>query len=473
MITVRSQPPPMSRGDSEERERPPKRPRFSDGEGKVGFKALCPDNVVATLIGSKGARRKQLEEETGAKVIMSGRDEYFPGSRCRIVTIVGDDRSRVLAMLERITGYLVDCAAQEQEKGLGKGKSQLEDTLLGKEEGEYVFRLSLPHICSGGLIGTRGERIKRMREEVGAKVFIDNETQNGNQMVRIIGPQSVIAQALDQVLEIIETEVSPEMMADWVSSPMQGVEQKGKGKDGGGKGKGRDKDGGGKGKGKDDDGKGSELCGDFKNGNCTRGDRCRYSHGDPNGGGHRDEYGDFRSPPRVPIVDRRDDRRRDSYRGGDDHNFGYSNEEAPQGPGADDSLQALSMLMGEFPVGKLDMDYQMSCELPNERVGGLIGKKGDFINYVQQTTGTKIVFEKEGKTSADSTRTMVLTGPLISVYSAHMMMMKRYHEDVERDEAAREPPSNVEDLKAQLAALQAQVHAIEGGGRSKGGKGKR
>jgi len=470
MITVRSQPPPMSRGDSEER--PAKRPRFRDGECRHAFKALCPDNLVATLIGTKGARRKQLEEESGAKVIMSGRDEYFPGSRCRILTITGDDRSQVLAMLERITGYLVECAAQEQEKGLGKGSK--EDTLLGKEDGEYIFRLSLPHICSGGLIGTRGERIKRMREEVGAKVFIDNETQNGNQMVRIIGPQAVIALALDQVLEIIETEVSPEMMADWVSSPMQGVDQKGKGKDGGGKGKGKDKDGGGKGRGKDDEGKGSEMCGDFRNGNCTRGDRCRYSHGDASGGGPRDEYGDFRSPPRVPIADRRDDRRHESYRGGrDDHNFGYNNEAPP--PGADSSLEALGMQMTDFPIGKLDMDYQVSCELPNERVGGLIGKKGDVINYVQHATGTKIIFDKELKTNGEhSSRTMVIIGPLISVYSAHMMMMKRYHEDVEREEAAREPPQeNVQDLKAQLAALQAQVHAMEGGGRSKGGKGKR
>jgi len=31
--------------------------------------------------------------------------------------------------------------------------------------------------------------------------------------------------------------------------------------------------------------KGQEMCGDFKRGDCTRGDRCRFSHGEDGGGG--------------------------------------------------------------------------------------------------------------------------------------------------------------------------------------------
>lgn len=37
-----------------------------------------------------------------------------------------------------------------------------------------------------------------------------------------------------------------------------------------------------------------EMCGDFKRGNCSRGDRCRFSHGDSGGGGSRgDDRGGY------------------------------------------------------------------------------------------------------------------------------------------------------------------------------------
>mmetsp|Transcript_146283 Transcript_146283/g.467378 ORF Transcript_146283/g.467378 Transcript_146283/m.467378 type:complete len:166 (-) Transcript_146283:73-570(-) len=60
--------------------------------------------------------------------------------------------------------------------------------------------------------------------------------------------------------------------------------------------------GGGGGRGGDD----KEMCGDFKRGNCDRGDRCRYSHGDgeSRGGGGRDDRDDRRGG-----RDDRDDRR--------------------------------------------------------------------------------------------------------------------------------------------------------------------
>jgi len=48
---------------------------------------------------------------------------------------------------------------------------------------------------------------------------------------------------------------------------------------GGGSGKAKGKAKGSKGKGKANGGGKGEMCGDFKNGNCSRGDSCRFSHG--------------------------------------------------------------------------------------------------------------------------------------------------------------------------------------------------
>jgi hypothetical protein len=66
----------------------PKRGRGGTG-GAYLFKVLLPDNLIAHLIGHGGNSRKALEDETGAHVHFSGRDEFFPGTRLRTVVVSG------------------------------------------------------------------------------------------------------------------------------------------------------------------------------------------------------------------------------------------------------------------------------------------------------------------------------------------------------------------------------------------------
>merc|ERR1719373_377560 len=110
----------------------------------LGAKALCPDTLCAAMIGKGGATRNQIQEDCDATVRMSGRDEFFPATKCRIITITADEQSKVMAVLERILEKLVETATKDAEKGGGKSK---DEALLGKQSGEYVFRISLPHAC--------------------------------------------------------------------------------------------------------------------------------------------------------------------------------------------------------------------------------------------------------------------------------------------------------------------------------------
>merc|ERR1712187_83464 len=152
--------------------------------------------------------------------------------------------------------------------------------------------------------------------------------------------------------------------------------------------------------------------------------------------------------------------------------------------GSEASLEAIRMLMHEFPPGKLDLQYSVECQLPGDRVGGLIGKRGESIQEVEKATSARVNFEEAQP--GEPNRPVTIVGPLISVYAAHMMLMKRYHEDLQREEEERREQERkrakedeVARIEQQLEDLKRQLAAVEGGagatGRSRkgGGKGKR
>ena len=43
-------------------------------------KSQCPDHVVAALLGSRGAVKDEIQQETGTKLVFSNRGDYFPKS---------------------------------------------------------------------------------------------------------------------------------------------------------------------------------------------------------------------------------------------------------------------------------------------------------------------------------------------------------------------------------------------------------
>merc|ERR1712083_354050 len=105
----------------------------------------------------------------------------------------------------------------------------------------------------------------------------------------------------------------------------------------------------------------------------------------------------------------------------------------------------------EFPEDTLDIDYEINCQLPDDRIGSLIGDRGSNVKWVEDTTGASVKFSK--KDDDPSNRTMTISGPLQAVYMAHMLMMKQYH--VSEQEAIKKEKKA--ELAAQIAALQQQV----------------
>ena len=67
------------------------------------------------------------------------------------------------------------------------------------------------------------------------------------------------------------------------------------------------------------------------------------------------------------------------------------------------------------------------CDLHEDKCGALVGRGGDHIKYVQRVTETEITFEEVNESDLPKrTMTMSIVGKLLNCYAAHMLMMKRY-----------------------------------------------
>lgn len=435
---------------AEPRSRSPRKGKGRGGfiEGPHVFKVLAPDSLVASIIGKGGETRKTIEDESGAKLKISERHEYYPETNCRILVVSASDAAHIMAALEQVVSRIVGVGVEEKEKGCGKGKRPPDETetMFGKEPGEYVFRAVLPAQCSSALIGPRGARIKALRERTGAKVFVENDIHDGHQMVRLIGATEALIQALPTISEVMEEEMPANDLVQWAGIMSFGRRRNKGGGGGGGK---RSKRGNSKGD-ERDNGKGGRKGGEERRGSGRHWSRSRSRS--------RDWDADVYSEPSYG--------RQDDFDGA--------------------SIETMHAIADEFIPGALNMAHAVSCDLPNYRIGGLIGRKGEYINRVQRETGAQVIFNDLPKGSEATHRTMTVTGPLLAVYTAHMRMMKKFHEEEAREEAEANPPparssresSQVEALQSQLADLERQLNEARGekpqSSRRKGGsKGKR
>ena len=52
---------------------------------KHAFKVLLPNDVAASLLGSKAAMKEDIQSRTGTKLVFSNRNDYFPKTQMRVL----------------------------------------------------------------------------------------------------------------------------------------------------------------------------------------------------------------------------------------------------------------------------------------------------------------------------------------------------------------------------------------------------
>lgn len=273
---------------------------------------------------------------------------------------------RVLTARAADEDALVEVTVQLAQK-INEFVEQSPDDSVGSP-GQLVCKMVVPKGCVGGIIGKGGEKVKQLREITGTQINIASATGHGptaDQIITMVGTATGIENVMAEINTQIQALVEERWFAEWSASPW--------GNDGGGRG-GRHHEEWDSGKGREWDGKGRKGKG-----------------GAPS---HREEYG--------------------KGRGKDHGKNGMSGLKLMV-----DVAHSLPNYVMEDPRG-----FALNCIVPNNLVGGIIGRGGSGTKEVQSQTNTKIsIREIPGD---PENRTLNIVGPLSNSCAAYMLMMKRY-----------------------------------------------
>lgn len=417
----------------ESNEPPGKRRRSWGPEAKsarYALKVLCPDELTKQILGPGGKIKDAIQQESQARLTFSKKADYFPNTFLRVLVIHADEIRCMLRALECIVTKLILCADQEH---LNPAPPGLE--LIGKEPGEFVFRLCLPSRSSTVLIGAGGQNIKQLQAETGVKVFIENDIFVGHQLVRVIGQPAAINAGLVKVNEYVQKDAGLE--AYWEYSQLVNF---------------------------------SDAMDPRREASESEPQRWEPGWQAPpattavareaapwnsNQRAHSPVVVPPRGAPHPPVVVPPPSRR------------GHDAARSSCDPGVEQLTEALHSM----PEGTATMQYSMHFSLPDS-LRRTWRESQEFHQYLEQTTGAKIEAQAEAEAGpsrgdAGSSRQMSLVGPLMGIYAAHILLMKKAMEveREEREEAARrrqggasnEASGSVQEMQAKVLELQKQL----------------
>lgn len=121
----------------------------------------------------------------------------------------------------------------------------------------------------------------------------------------------------------------------------------------------------------------------------------------------------------------------------------------------------------------LGLDYCISFSLPSDKCGAIIGRKGETVRSVKQETGANIEINPKDPNRPEEYRAVTITGRMLSVYAAHMLLMRHYNDGESAHNQAEEAKAREEEEKlAQVRALEEQLATLSKDlKRMQGGKG--
>lgn len=425
---------------------------YGKGSRLFALKVLCPNELIARMLGKGGNRKDQIQDETGCKIIISGRADYFPGTRFRVLVILGETPDGMLGVLDHLIPDITDCAKKEQQPS-----GNAEANFRGPEAGHCIIRCVVTKQMSSAIIGPKGNNARAIREESSCKVAIDTNVTSGHQQVKLIGEPRNLTLALAMVNRHIQDQFGTPGYTEW--STIKGFDRAGN----------------------------PVHCspGELST-SWIKGDR-----GDQWSEWEEERERTPRRPP-MPAAPPPGPARCAAIPPPES----LTSHKAQKGDLDSALLGTLGEVARGFPPGALDEEYTITCELPSDKVGLLIGKRGEDVQRIRKASGTYVHFDP-AQDGMDG-QTLIIRGPMLKVYRAHALLMRRYHETQHEEVAEPGPPPNfepnpvdphlVQDLEEQLAELKRQVEAAKqrtaptwtkkdrvpkGGGKGNQGKGRK
>lgn len=130
-----------------------------EAEEPTVLKMLFPNESAGRVIGKAGAVLKQIMDDSGARVRLSGTDEVVPETGERIITAVGS--AEAVALVADFVMTILNEPFPGEEVDPAKAKP---------------LKLLVPEATAGSVIGKAGAVIKELMDASGAMIRVSTET---------------------------------------------------------------------------------------------------------------------------------------------------------------------------------------------------------------------------------------------------------------------------------------------------------
>lgn len=375
------------------------------------MKLLLSETASGGMIGKGGGIIKEVQAKTGAVIHLSGKGEFYPGTRMQEVNVQALSEESLNTSVEHIlaTAMEVDGAT---------------------ETGDVGSVVVVPSVAAAQIIGKGGQNIKQLQAETGVKVHIEETILMAGaqeQVVTLSGPPNGVLGCLMQISHHVQELQAEPWFAGWSSHTLASGENGAANSRYGGKGcggcGGKDKGGCCKSKG----GWGKDGCdgawGGFdgvasawSKGGCGGCDA--WGKGGSEGGAWQGGWG-------------RDSMGKGSWSGGAGASaqlpvaFAARSAAGMGGAGLEPLKAAFQCLPAELHSAGVQ-GPPVAISVPAEFVSGLIGKAGAGIKEITASTGAKVqVREVEGDPTQKTVR---ITGPTVGIAAAYLRVVGRLAE---------------------------------------------
>ena len=162
---------------------------MTDDRDETFVKFLLPNFVSGMVIGSAGSTVSKLMHESNTVIKFSPGRELYPGTADRVCVIIGSIPD-ICKTLEQIFTLLSGSSSSHVRS------DELQDSLRH-------FRMLISNISSGMVIGKSGQTIKSIQSDCGVKIQITNkdETSLPERTLTIDGGTEAIVKAVQRILE--------------------------------------------------------------------------------------------------------------------------------------------------------------------------------------------------------------------------------------------------------------------------------
>lgn len=173
-----------------------KRFRQGGSGGQMEMRCLVPAKAAGAIIGKGGENIKGMRENFGAQIKLGSENTEERILRVNAsIPNCGEIVIKVLALMKE----------DEKRGGRGRGRGRGGGRDFGRGD-QQRMKLLVHQSQAGGVIGTKGTKIKELREKTGAIIKVDQDCLpfSTDRAVMVSGTPDVISSCIVLILELLE-----------------------------------------------------------------------------------------------------------------------------------------------------------------------------------------------------------------------------------------------------------------------------